>query len=839
MTPGLIQGTLRGARVGLARLGRAGRRAGVAIALSAGLMLPLSEAGATWSILLVDARTGEIAIGSATCLARRDLQADTPVLITEFGAATAQSFVDTTGQNRRFIANALIRGLTLDEILAELADRDSGHQTRQYGMVDTSADALTFSGTLAGEWKGGETGSFQYTHAGRTGTIYYAVQGNVLTGEPVVQEAIDAMIQTDGDLAARLMAGMEAAHTFGGDGRCSCGSDADACGSPPPGFDPEVDKSAHIGYMMVARAGDASGCTIPSVYDDAPQLTRAAAVIEATGDGMPDLVAAARESLWLIPNETPPGAPLVVFGDGVELASLEPSGLDLAPVAPAHMEVGDVTGDGIDDLVLALSNGGSDQFDGALTLHRGQPDSGFSAPELLGDQGSPAGLVLEDLNGDLAPDLAWTVPAQNQVIVRLNDGQGGFEAPASVTVADPNGIAPLVDPGSGRVDLVVSQSNPGTTVILANDGAGGFTLSEAFLVGASPRGVATGDLDGDGDQDIAVVNFDDESVTTLLRDGGKTIRADFDVGVPAEDVVAADIDDDGDVDLLVRSRRRQPNAMLLNRGDATFEPGPAFASIDAVSLEVEDFNADGAVDLAMGVQSGLGAMNPGVLVNTNTDDAIGPMFSPSGVGCATGDYFLDLNIAFTETSDPDPTLLLREEFDAWRATQEGRPDAVVSIAEPERSELVGDGSSQTTMTITLLDFRGEPIDVPADLTVTHADGSAGISEIGPVADLGGGVFEVTITAGQEPGIDRFRVEADDGLRPVRLMPRPQLRIASQRADLNADGIINADDFFAFLEALASDDLDRCDLTGPGGDGVPDGTCAAEDFFFFLELFAGP
>jgi hypothetical protein len=56
------------------------------------------------------------------------------------------------------------------------------------------------------------------------------------------------------------MAAMEAAQADGGDGRCSCNPSApDSCGSPPAGFDPTKDKSAHCGFMMVSRIGDVDG----------------------------------------------------------------------------------------------------------------------------------------------------------------------------------------------------------------------------------------------------------------------------------------------------------------------------------------------------------------------------------------------------------------------------------------------------------------------------------------------------------------------------------------------------------------------------------------------------
>jgi len=52
-----------------------------------------------------------------------------------------------------------------------------------------------------------------------------------------------------------------------------------------------------------------------------------------------------------------------------------------------------------------------------------------------------------------------------------------------------------------------------------------------------------------------------------------------------------------------------------------------------------------------------------------------------------------------------------------------------------------------------------------------------------------------------------------------------------------DGDLTADDFFFYLGLFAAADPEA-DLTGPGGDGVPDGDLTADDFFFYLGLFAG-
>jgi len=211
---------------------------------------------ATWSILLVDTRTGAIAVASATCLTGYDLRTITPVLLVGRGAATAQASVNIGSiTNRAVIWNGLLQGSTPAQILAALAAQDPSHQSRQYGIVDVSGGKVTFSGSGNSAWAGGVVGS--------VGTVHYAIQGNILTGQPVVAAAEQAVRNTPGDLAEKLMAAMEAARLFGGDGRCSCTSGPPtSCGSPPPNFT----KAAHIGFMIVARQGDTDGtCTTPSI----------------------------------------------------------------------------------------------------------------------------------------------------------------------------------------------------------------------------------------------------------------------------------------------------------------------------------------------------------------------------------------------------------------------------------------------------------------------------------------------------------------------------------------------------------------------------------------------
>lgn len=203
-----------------------------------------SDVRATWSITMADSETKEVAVGTVTCLNNFDLLALVPVVVVGKGAGACQSAGDFDGIRRPVIFDGLVAGTPPEDILAQLA-LITGHNSRQYGIADTNGLTVTFTGPASGNWKGGV--------AGALGTMVYAIQGNVLAGDCVVPAIEDAILNTPGDMAQKLMAGMKAAQATGGDGRCSClPSFPTACGCPPPDFD----KVGHIGGMIVSRVGD-------------------------------------------------------------------------------------------------------------------------------------------------------------------------------------------------------------------------------------------------------------------------------------------------------------------------------------------------------------------------------------------------------------------------------------------------------------------------------------------------------------------------------------------------------------------------------------------------------
>ncbi len=222
----------------------------------------IAPAPATWSIVVVDTETREIAVGSATCLVGFDLLRNLPAVRVDVGAGVAQSRVDSTAINRQRIWNGLIAGTDPEQILNELIAGDPDFSTRQYGIVDTRGRAITYTGVEAGAFANGLTG--------RVGSLVYAIQGNVITGPSVLTACETAFLNTPGAFPEKLMAAMEAARAQGGDGRCSCSSTCPTCcGAPPPSFT----ASAYIAFMLVTRRGDSdwptcnpNGCARGTYY---------------------------------------------------------------------------------------------------------------------------------------------------------------------------------------------------------------------------------------------------------------------------------------------------------------------------------------------------------------------------------------------------------------------------------------------------------------------------------------------------------------------------------------------------------------------------------------------
>ncbi|MEX0876839.1 MAG: DUF1028 domain-containing protein [Phycisphaerales bacterium] len=743
--------------------------------LAASIAMASGSAQATWSILIADTRTGEIVIGSATCVEAIDLQRSTPVLISGVGHATAQSDVDIFGENRQLIRDRLLQGVPLGAILDELAATDPGHSNRQYGMITAGGQTLTYSGTENADWAGGIRGRIEMGRLGTEDDIVYTVQGNILSGENVVQAAVDAIINTDSDLPGRIMAAMQAARVAGGDGRCSCSiGNPTGCGSPPP----EPFKSAHVGYMLGTRADDidASQGVYP-ITNDVGGL----ALADVDGDGMKDVLVgdALNDEITVFLNTALPGDPLshVIRGQTINAGAS----------ATAAMAAGDFDADGLDDVAIALTDPPT------LALLFGQPGGGLEDPQLHPLPAVPTGIAAGQLIGDDGAELAVS--------------QGSLELVQPYTFGGPDNREPMafgqfsvdgtpgrlsigdVELGDGLNDLIVPLPGADRVHIAINAKSQPFAASVMIDTAAEPVQTAAADMDLDGDIEIVVLSDAGRKAQVFDRDGGSWTLAGEANTIRDGNAMAVGPFNPGDdyPDIVTISAFNNRNMQVfLSDGAGGYDFDDRIrVGFSASNILLHDMNASGDTDIIIG-NSGRDGL---ILVdNPQTHDL------PQPDWYAAGDYFLAINIANQRDDDPDPVDQMQTAFDDWRATLAGRVDAVQSSV-TGRSR-VAPGQS-VTLTIQLRDWQGNLLNItdPSQIEIDGGDGLVMVS--GPVP-IEPGVFEATIEGVSPDSTGGLIVRAGEPGDRVQLMPGFEVFVVGNPADLNADGVCNFFDIALFI-----------------------------------------
>ncbi len=234
-----------------------------------------------------------------------------------------------------------------------------------------------------------------------------------------------------------------------------------------------------------------------------------------------------------------------------------------------------------------------------------------SVPVGLGLQ--PFGIVLGDWNRDGKVDLAVTnTLVTGTVSVRFGDGAGGFTPGADLSSggSTARGIAAGDFNGDGYLDLVVANSNLfGSTINFLQGSANGtFTLSGASLslpLGSAPYGLAVGDFDGDGRDDVAVADGGSNLVRIYLRSGPFTFAAPQNIptGSQPASLVVGDFDRDGDLDIVSVNQGAGNLSFLQNNGSGVFSEPFARTPVGAnpLSITAADFDKDGILDLAVAV----------------------------------------------------------------------------------------------------------------------------------------------------------------------------------------------------------------------------------------------
>jgi len=383
--------------------------------------------------------------------------------------------------------------------------------------------------------------------------------------------------------------------------------------------------SARTGGLFLRSALLGAGCLmVASCYDDNNYFTpfyRDSGVVVADFDGDGTLDVAVAQSY--IGGPAPHAGYVTVYlqtSPGTFAAPVR------YPVAadPWALAAGDLGGTGHIDLVVTnpqIQPGVPDTGQISILMHDPSHPGAFLAAQTLATGGGGAAVAIGDVTGDGHADIVVAdgsvSDAHAILFAQSATTPGTFAAPVSLSLGTNRGANDVtirdID-GDGRNDIVLATSD--SVAILYDNGSGGF-LSPVFVAaGINPQGIAVADLDSDGRPDIVVANagyapfggFGGASVTVLRQlVAGSFTASSITVPDGAVQPVIADLDHDGLPDIgvlsfpfldlsfskvsILRQTASSPGSFGLS---ATFT-----ATDDGSFIAAGDINGDGYTDVVV------------------------------------------------------------------------------------------------------------------------------------------------------------------------------------------------------------------------------------------------
>jgi len=168
----------------------------------------------TFSICAIDTITGEVGSAGASCIDENAIAGGCVILsdvLPGKGVIHTQAYWNPNNQNQ---AHQLMEdGYSPQEIIDYMVENDvqNNPHIRQYGIVDLfegSTRCAAYTGMNCDDYKNHIIGP------------NYTVQGNILLGQEILDSMEYYFLNTEGELACKLMAALQGAKVIGADTRC-------------------------------------------------------------------------------------------------------------------------------------------------------------------------------------------------------------------------------------------------------------------------------------------------------------------------------------------------------------------------------------------------------------------------------------------------------------------------------------------------------------------------------------------------------------------------------------------------------------------------------------------